>query len=296
MIHFLRPYWLLLFPLILWLGGKLQAVKDPARGWRVQMDAGLMSALMSGNQKQIYRNLRVPVILGIMLLVLSGPVFRKIPSPFTEDAAPLIVLLNCATSMGETPPEPSALLNAQLKIQDLADVRKGGKLGLIAYAGSAHLVLPPTKDAGVVAELAGALSPEMMPVPGDDLSAALTLAGSLLTGENAGGSLLVITDRVEASAADVERAWQEAGKPPVQFLSMLPEEGSGISLVASKISAEIVQVQPDQSDMQAVSKNAARQVRMSDLEDGEQWAEDSWWLLWPIAGLLLWGFRKEEAV
>ena len=41
--------------------------------------------------------------------------------------------------------------------------------GLIAYAGSAHLVLPPTTDGTVVTTMASALAPDVMPRQGDAL-------------------------------------------------------------------------------------------------------------------------------
>ena len=56
-------------------------------------------------------------------------------------------------------PAPSRIERAHLKIADLADIRKGQPLGLIAYAGSSHLVLPPTRDTAVVAQMAAEISP-----------------------------------------------------------------------------------------------------------------------------------------
>ena len=62
---------------------------------------------------------------------------------------------------------------ARLKIADFAAERTGQPLGLVAYAGSAHLVLPPTRDTSVVATMAAEISPAIMPKRGDDLAGAL---------------------------------------------------------------------------------------------------------------------------
>ncbi|NUB16254.1 hypothetical protein GAY28_29230, partial [Azospirillum brasilense] len=55
---------------------------------------------------------------------------------------------------GPAPPRgaraPARPERAREKMADLLALREGAPTGLIAYAGSAHLVLPPTPDASVV--------------------------------------------------------------------------------------------------------------------------------------------------
>ena len=118
------------------------------------------------------------LLVGWLLAVVAvaGPTWRLEPSPFADDATPLMILLKADISMETPDPAPSRLERARLKIADLAAARKGQPLGLIAYAGSAHLVLPPTRDTAVVAQMAAEISPEIMPVPGDRLDLALRKA------------------------------------------------------------------------------------------------------------------------
>ena len=46
--HFLRPGWLLLVPVVLWLWWLVRARQDPLRGWRACMDRDLLTALTVG--------------------------------------------------------------------------------------------------------------------------------------------------------------------------------------------------------------------------------------------------------
>ena len=90
----------------------------------------------------------------LAVVVIAGPTWKQEPNPFAADAVPLIILLKADASMDLADSSPTALEQAQLKIADLVDIRQGQPIGLIAYAGSAHLVLPPTKDTAIVAQMA----------------------------------------------------------------------------------------------------------------------------------------------
>jgi len=293
-MHFQRPLWLLLLPLGIWCFLKVKRAEDPMRGWRLQMDKELLAALRVGEGSRTGgKTLRVAMAWFFMVLALAGPVFRLVPSPFAEDSASLVILLKADTSMTEKVSDPVPLLEAQLKIQDLVDARPGGKVALIAYAGTAHLVLPATQDGQVVAELAMEISPDILPVPGDDLPSAIEQAGVLLQNGGLGGSLVVFADRVEASASDVAAAWQRAGEPEMQFLSLLEEGDIGLTAAANAVSGQVTNRSPDRSDVEAIAKRAERQLRQANVEEGQQWAEDGWWLIFPAAGLFLMGFGKE---
>jgi len=292
-IHFLRPWALLLLPCIAFLLWRFGRVTDPYRGWRSQMEADLLAALKVGDgfqgQKQLMR-------LGLMCLLgtiaLAGPVWRISPSPFAEDDAVLVVLMDCSEEMGTTPPEPSSLLQAQLKLEDLLRVRGDGKTALVAYAGSAHVVLPPTQDAGVLLEMARELSPDIMPRPGRDLGAALRQGHSLL--KEGPGSIMILCDRVEEVPEALEAVWQELGRPRVQFYSLLDPADPGLTSAARRLQASVEVVTPDDADVRALARGIKRSVNPVADEEGAQWQEDAWWLLLPLAGLFLAGCRKEE--
>ena len=91
---------------------------------------------------------------------------------------------------------PSRLVRSAQKLSDLLAIREGASTGLVAYAGSVHLVLPPTPDKDVVVAMAQALSPEIMPMPGDSLAQAVSLAAGVLRDAGKGGSILVMADGV----------------------------------------------------------------------------------------------------
>ena len=68
----------------------------------------------------------------------------------------------------------------------------------MVYAGTAHLVLPPTEDPALLEIFLAALETDLMPVAGRNAAAALALADRLLEKETAAGTVLFITDEFDA--------------------------------------------------------------------------------------------------
>ena len=290
--HFLRPLWLLAVPVAVLLWWLIRRARDPLRGWRAAMAPELMEALTLGRDRRDRWQGVVPLAAVILASVaVAGPAWRLEPSPFADDPAPVLVMMRADESMALEDIAPSRLERAQLKIADLAEVRKGKPLGLLAYAGSAHLVLPPTRDTGVVATMAANISPEIMPEKGDDLAGALKLAQRTL-GETGGSIVLVADDARSLGSAEL------GINLPVHLLAIARDdtpELDALRSVASQLDASVTLMTPDGSDIDQLVRRTAKAPIMISAEDGgNRWAEDGWWLTPLIALLLLIRFRKER--
>ena len=122
-------------------------------------------------------------------------------SPFTEDQAPLVIALDVSSSMEMTDIQPSRLQRAQQKVRDLLAERSGARTALLAYAGSAHMVLPLTDDPNILEMYVEALSPAIMPEQGKDAAKALDLAQEMLAKEEVPGTILFLTDGISKESA-----------------------------------------------------------------------------------------------
>ena len=94
-----------------------------------------------------------------------------------------MIALSVAPTMGQTDVAPSRLERAKQKVRDLLAARAGARTGLIAYSGTAHLVMPMTEDRAVIEPFLAALTPELMPVQGNNTIAATALAANVMTTE-----------------------------------------------------------------------------------------------------------------
>ena len=291
--QFLRPAALLLAPVVVALWWIWQRRSDPLRGWRAQVDPELLDALT--DRPAAARSRPWPLLAAWLLttIAIAGPSWRAEPSPFAEDATPLIILLNADTGMDAADPAPSRMERAHLKIRDLAAARKGQPLGLIAYAGSAHLVLPPTRDTAAVATMAAEISPDIMPEAGDRLDLAIARAAELSEDHNA--TLLVITDTATSTSPALAEAHKAARLPYTQILAIAAPGTAIDSLdpVAKALDGKVIAMTTDDSDIERIVKNAARPP-VSRSADGSARRQDGGYVLVPfIAALALLPFRRE---
>lgn len=298
--HFIRPFWLLsLLPLLLvWWG--LVGRRDQVRRWQTMIEPHLLKHLLVGEQrKNLLRPINLLLILWLTTVIaLAGPTWQKEPSPFLDNEAGLMVLLKVSESMENSDVQPSRLERAKQKIRDLMEIRQGASTGLIVYSGSAHLVMPITRDDRIINMMLEDITPELMPVEGDVLTDALKLADRMVGQSGLPGSLLVIADTVAPGQQTDQNAHEITF--PVQFLSMLPDGSSldqGLLSLAKKLDARVERLSIDQADVQQIAGRAeTKQAEIVDPKQGERW-KDSGYLLLPLIGLamLMW-FRKGWAL
>ena len=295
--HFIRPVILLLIPASVWLWLLWRKQSDPLRGWRQQIDRELLTALTVGQSGTGTVPQWLLLALWITgLTAAAGPTWQLEPSPFADDVAPLVIVLKADVSMATPDPQPSRMERATLKIADIASAREGLPLGLIAYAGSAHLVLPPTRDTQIVGQMAAEISPDIMPVPGDRLDLALQKAQQIITDGGQGGSILIVADTIDTADSDLTAA-QQAISAPLQILSVNSpdsDQRQAVDAVGSTLKARVQPLQVDNSDVEAIISQAASAPVAREGREGSRWQESGYWLVPVVALLLLTTFRREE--
>lgn len=295
--HFIRPFWLLMIPVAMGVWWLIRQSGDPLRGWRLVMDQTLLNALtIGGNANDRWRGTTLLAIWLLIILSISGPTWKPEPSPFADDPVPVMLVLCATETMNVEDLVPSRIERARLKVTDFANARKGLPLGLLAYSGTPHLVLPPTRDTSIVSTMAAEISPEIMPRKGDDLTAALKLAEQTLG--QSGGSIVVLTDTVSPTDTDSLIAFHSTSKMPVHFLAIAREqtpEWDAIKQAASILKASTTLISADSSDIQGLlKKTATAPIAVTAEGEGTRWAEAGWWIVPIIALLSLSTFRREE--
>ena len=301
--HFLRPLWLvaILPTAIVWW--KLYRGRDPRLGLSDDIAPHLLNRLVTKPRDlPRIRPVTMALPLGIIAtLVLAGPSFRQKPSPFAEDDAQLIVVTKITPSMLTDDLRPSRLERVRTKIHDLLQMRNAADTGLVAYAGSAHLVMPATSDGDVINHMLESLDPKVMPTQGDGdaLVSALQIASEQLKNSTAQpdgattGSILVVADSVQQAQLELIRQWRETNQTAVQFFVPLREQvafdQSGIPEAARVLSAETQQVTADDTDIQIITRRADRAFVSSTNNESMQWYDDGYFFIPLLAlGILLW--------
>jgi Ca-activated chloride channel family protein len=285
-----------LLPVVVGVWWLWQRRSDPLGGWRKQIDPELLDALVVGRES-IRRGSSTLLLAAWLMSVIAiaGPTWKLEPNPFSDEAMPLMILLKADPSMEQADPAPSRIERARLKIADLAEARTGEPLGLIAYAGSAHLVLPPTHDTAVVAQMAAEISPDIMPQPGDRLDLALRVANRMLSEGGKGGSIVVLADAVNSSPDELKNL--KADLPfPVQFLAVHTQDspqGESLRMAARALRAPVEALSADDRDIQAIVRRAAKTSGTQAGEIGGQWQEAGYWIVPLLVLIMLASFRRE---
>ena len=314
LFHFLRPAWLLLLlpaALVIW---SILHRQDPMRSWQAVIAPGLLEHLVI-REEQRRGHFRPVFLLAALwllgILALAGPSWEKEPTPFTEDLAALFIVIKVTPDMLAGDIQPSRLTRAVQKIRDLLALRPGTKTGLVAYAGSAHLVVPLTSDPDIIGFFASELSPEVMPQPGDDPVLAVELAQKRLLASGLPGSIVLVADSIDPSFAtglansalvqgvDVHILAVAAGPdvvPPADSPPAPALDKDAMQEAARAGGGALVLVTPDDSDVRQLNKRIEHSIAAAPAQEGERWKDAGYYLLPVFALLLLPFFRRGSAV
>ncbi|MFC1760567.1 VWA domain-containing protein [Planctomycetota bacterium] len=287
--HFIRPLWFLaLAPLalIVWHLWRKQIATGQLRGVVApHLLTHLIVRPKGGARVQPYHLLAV---VGVLLTIaVAGPAWKREPLPFTEDHAPLVIALDLSESMNTQDVAPSRSVRAQQKIRDLLKLRAGARTGLLAYAGSAHMVLPLTDDPQIFETYLESLSSEIMPVPGKDSGKALQQARQMLAQESVAGTVLFMTDEIGTEYTDIFQQFSRDSEHAVLGLRLI--SGSQLSSIAIRWTV----LTADNADMKQLNARIQSHMEQVQSEDSHQhWQDAGYWLAWPVAGLVLVWFRR----
>lgn len=306
--HFLRPWWLLgLLPLLLtWrYGDRGGRTRDQ---WAQVIAPHLLGAMMVRSSAQRWFNpVRVAVVMmSLGFIAVAGPAWERQPTPLFEDEAPLIIALDVSASMDQQDVQPSRLIRAKQKIEDLLMLRGGSRAALLAYAGSAHTVIPLTGDPDVLLHLLSAVNVQMMPRPGKLPESILPLVARLHSESAVPGTLLLLGDGVGAASIPAFKEFFAGPDiPGAQLLVLgigtatgsveggdfIPLERESLQRLAAAGGGIYQEVTTDRQDVLRLAR--AIDNHLISVQDQElPWVDAGYWLLLPFAVLFLLWFRK----
>ena len=317
--HFLRPLWLIALaalPLLFWWGVRRSSA--PAELSRL-VDAELLPHLLRGHAVNRYAPSGL-FALGWTLcaLALAGPTWNRIAQPLYANRAAQVVAISLSQHMLSRDVTPSRLDRARYKAHDLLARNRDGLNALIGYAGEAFVVAPLTSDADSLSDLLNAMSPDTMPVDGNDAAAAIQRGAALIHDASvSGGSLVLITDQADAAADAAARAAHAAGVR-VSVLGVgtlqggpIPQANGGflrdeqnqivlarrddaaLTALAAAGGGRYVPMTTDAADIETLKSElrAGPSVAASG-QLGDEWQDRGPWLLLPLLLVVALGFRR----
>ncbi len=326
-LNFAHPMWLwaiLAIPLV-WLGWFFfYQINRPTLQLEKFIDTHLLPYLLinrSLKTNSIWKYLLIwSVVWSCLTLALAGPRwnYREIET-FSKDQS-LVILLDLSNSMNATDIKPSRLTRAKQKIEDLLNVSKGVKVGLVAFAADPHMITPLTDDKETIRHLLPSLDTRLVYIQGSRLSPALDMAATMLQSEPGNNkSVLVMSDGgfEDATAIKTAKALAEKGvvihAMGIGTLEGAPLKDKDGNIVKKNGSPVISKLEKERfAEISSVGKGHYLEPNYSDkeeaiiLEDLERraeaqsalgkinkiWEERYYILILPVLPILLWWFRQ----
>lgn len=318
--HLLRPAWLLVVPIAIWVHYKLRRKFNSTVQWQDVIEPHLLAHLtVAGTEQQRIRPYQLmTAVLVLSSIALAGPTWQREITPFTKDRAPLIVALELTPTMLGTDQKPYRLERAKQKIRDILERRKGARTAVIGYAGSAHAVLPLTDDIALIELYLESLTPALMPKDGDNAISALSLAQTMLEGEEVAGTIVFITDGIDRTYAPKFSELTAGSIHQILILAIGTKTGGpiaskasegktfglldgnappidlgGLETIADAIGGRVIRATPDTSDIDVLMRDVQSHLINTIQEDEKlQWRDFGYVLIWPLALIILMWARR----
>lgn len=310
--QWLRPAWLIVLPLLAWLLFKLWHRQKRAGRWQMILPPSFHAVLLGGGNG---RDSKLPwIALGlawlITVLALVGPSWQRLEETRQRPADPLVILLELTPQMLAEDVAPNRLEQARRKILDLLEHRRDSQTAIIVYAGSAHTLVPLSDDLATSRNLLEALTPSIMPQPGQraDLAVRKGLALLAQAGLGQGRLLLVGSSLSPQEREGINQALGRQG-PSLLMLGIGTAQGAPVKQANGEFLKDdqggILMPRLDSASLRAFVASTGgryRNVRIDDLDlrglrlfenpkslrdDGQtlqldSWADQGHWLLLPL--------------
>lgn len=315
-IHFTRPDWLLLIPII-WFLSRLIHFKPTNNAIKSTVAPHLLPYLTNVQNSQGAQRWLGLTCISLLVIGLSGISFSKTQTPLYTANQKTVFIVDQSLSLYATDIRPNRLTRVKQIMRDIINGSLEGDFALVAYAGDAYIVSPYTQDRETLTHFLVALDPLIMPIYGSNLADGLRQALTLVDPKDAPyTTFVVLTDDLQDKdvpllsqvaeqhiALDVISVGTPEGAP-MQLPDGRTLRPQGITAIPKTPIEQIEQVtlevgghyyshNSDISKLGEIGQHAQQtsEARSSDIT-GIIWQEQGHWFALPFLAWLLWQFRS----
>jgi Ca-activated chloride channel homolog len=281
MIEFenLQALWLLGFLPLFWLWEWLKT-----RRQKQKMSAAIHSKTLPriqndfGKSLQGWKSFLELTTLFLMIIAFSGPKIGAELREIQREGVDILIALDLSRSMTVEDISPSRIDRAKFEIQKMIHNLGGDRIGLIAFAGVAHLHCPLTLDHSAALMLLDVMDQSLLPVQGTALGDAVNIARkSFTTSEKKHKALIIISDGEDHEKAVEEAAMAAAAEGIVIFTlgvgtlagGPIPiKKGEKIQDYKRDGNGQIIISRLEEKNLQAIAeKSGGRYLRLTDMKE-----------------------------
>jgi Ca-activated chloride channel family protein len=330
--HFARPEWLFallgLIPVLVWL---VISVVRPGKGpIHRYADAHLLPHLTGVRELDVNerwsRFSHWSLLWILLVLALAGPRWDYTDIEAFSPVNELVILMDISRSMNLADVAPSRLARARQEVQDLVQLNRELRIGLIAFASVPLVISPITEDSQSLLNALPAVTTDLANLKGSRLDAALERARQLLGGGKSGRTILLISDG-DFDAPGLSDKIHDLQRDGINFHVLgigtpgggpIPAEAGQSDLLRDR-TGRIIESRLNEDLLQQLAKAGGGRYLQADFRDQDSeailelsagdlgqptptqektrvWNEPFYWLLLPLMLLLLPRFRRRQSL
>ena len=164
-----------------------------------------------------FKNLLLLAAFAFAGLALARPQWGSVESFQKWVGEDVVFVLDCSRSMLASDVAPNRLQRAKFSILDFVQRQSHGRVGLIAFAGSAFIQCPLTFDYDAFDETLLSVDENVMPIPGTDIGRALNEASHAMDRNARRKMIVLVTDGEDLEKSGVAAAKSLATNGVVVF-------------------------------------------------------------------------------
>lgn len=196
-----------------------------------------LSASVSARRRRWKAAILVLAVL-MTAVALAGPRFGTKLREVKREGIDLIVAMDVSLSMTAEDVAPNRLERSKNEIKKLLEGLRGDRVGLVIFAGDAFIQCPLTTDYSAVRLFLDVADPSMVPTPGTDFGAALSMAQQAFRGsseneetpeEDRTRALLFVSDG-ENHVANIDQIMGEAREAGIVIFAAGVGEEEGVPI------------------------------------------------------------------
>lgn len=219
--HFAEPRWLWLAVVAPVLIGLLHAHAAKARRAQLAKMASphFVQELTASHSpaRRHFKNVLLLFAFVFAGLALARPQWGSVEAGHAWVGEDVVFVLDCSQSMTATDVTPSRMQRAKFSILDFVHRQSHGRVGLVAFAGSAFIQCPLTFDASAFEETLLSVDEKTIPVPGTDIGRALNEAYRAMDKNARRKMVVLVTDGEDLEKSGIAAAKRLATNGVVVF-------------------------------------------------------------------------------
>ena len=192
----------------------------------------LIKRILPGYDKRrvVWKNIFFILAYIFLVIALADPQIGTKLEQVKRKGVDIIIALDVSNSMKAEDIKPNRLEKAKHEIAQFIDLLKGDRIGLIAFAGMAHLVCPLTLDYGAAKLFLQMMDTDLIPVQGTAIGDAIKVARkAFVQKERKHKVLILITDGEDHEGDPVKEA-KEAAKEGIVIYTIGIGSSQGVPI------------------------------------------------------------------